>query len=109
VESTAATWVPASDLDDLWEGEMTAVTVEGTSVLLVNVEGEVRAYLNVCPHQESALDEGDFDGEIITCARHLWEFDARSGAGRNPTNCALSVYPCRVDNDGTIHVDLGPR
>ncbi|MCW2721025.1 MAG: hypothetical protein JWR81_4847, partial [Pseudonocardia sp.] len=30
-----ASWVPALELDELWEGEMTAVTVDGTSVLLM--------------------------------------------------------------------------
>ena len=103
-----ASWVPALELDDLWEGEMSAVIVGGTSVLLVNVDGDVRAYRNRCPHQASALDEGDFDGAVITCARHLWEFDARSGAGRNPATSSLSAFPCRVDDEGMIHVDVGP-
>jgi len=53
-------------------------------VLLVNVDGDVRAYRNQCPHQAWALSEGDFDGETITCARHMWEFDARSGKGGQP-------------------------
>jgi toluene monooxygenase system ferredoxin subunit len=107
VEGVTASWVPALELDELWEGEMTAVTVDGTSVLLMNVDGDVRAYHNRCPHQDWALDEGDFDGKVLTCSRHLWEFDARSGAGRNPATCSLTSYPCRVDEEGMIQVDVG--
>jgi toluene monooxygenase system ferredoxin subunit len=107
-ESTTASWLPALALDELWEGEMIAVEVGTTSVLLVNVDGDVRAYRNRCPHQESALDEGDFDGEVITCSRHLWEFEACSGAGRNPATASLSGFPCRVAEDGMIQVDVGP-
>lgn len=99
------TWTRALELDDLWEGDMTAVTVAATSVLLLNVDGEVRAYRNRCPHQDWALDEGDFDGETLICSRHLWEFDARSGAGINPDNCRLADLPCRVA-DGVIEVQV---
>jgi toluene monooxygenase system ferredoxin subunit len=99
-------WTEVSTLDDVWEGEMTSVTVEGKSVLLVNVDGQVRAYENRCPHQAWALDEGDFDGEQITCMRHMWVFDAATGRGVNPTNCALKPYPSSVDDDGTIRVDV---
>ena len=77
-------WRDTIHLDDLWEGDMTAVLVDGEPVLLVNVDGTVRAYSNQCPHQASALDQGDLDGETLTCAKHLWEFNAATGAGINP-------------------------
>ncbi|MGE3288960.1 MAG: Rieske 2Fe-2S domain-containing protein [Pseudonocardia sp.] len=102
----SGTWDRATDLDDLWEGDMAAVAVRGTSVLLLNVDGEIRAYRNRCPHQEWALDEGDFDGRVLTCSRHLWEFDALTGDGINPDNCRLTPVKCRVD-DGTVFVQIG--
>jgi toluene monooxygenase system ferredoxin subunit len=94
-------------LDELWEGDMTAVSVGGVPVLLVNVDGEVRAYANRCPHQASALDEGDLDGETLTCAKHLWEFNAVTGRGINPDDARLVPYGCRVADSGTISVDTG--
>jgi toluene monooxygenase system ferredoxin subunit len=100
-------WHQTLNLDELWEDDMTAVTVDGESILLMNVGGQVRAYANQCPHQEGPLDEGDFDGEILTCSRHLWEFDAATGCGVNPANSRLTSYSCRVEEDGTIFVDLG--
>jgi toluene monooxygenase system ferredoxin subunit len=98
-------WQAAMDLDELWEGDMAGVTVGPEKVLLVNVDGELRAYRNRCPHQQWELSEGDFDGTEITCARHLWVFDARSGSGVNPDNCRLTDFPCRV-TDGVIEVDV---
>ena len=44
-------WRETINLDELWEGDMTSVTVEGEDVLLMNVGGQVRAYANTCPHQ----------------------------------------------------------
>lgn len=98
-------WQKAGDQDDLWAGEMTAVDVHGTNVLLVNVDGDVRAYENRCPHQGWPLDEGDFDGATITCAHHLWEFDARTGLGLNPSDAWLTALPCRV-TDHAVEVEV---
>jgi len=102
-----APWRDTINIDDLWEGDMTAVLVDGEAVLLVNVDGEVRAYSNRCPHQASALDEGDLDGGTLTCAKHLWEFNVTSGCGINPDNVQLKSFGCRVGDDGTIYVDIG--
>ncbi|HZC61807.1 MAG TPA: Rieske 2Fe-2S domain-containing protein [Streptosporangiaceae bacterium] len=108
-EQTARTpqWRETINLDELWEGDMTSVTVEGEDVLLMNVGGEVRAYANTCPHQAGPLDEGDFDGETLVCSRHLWEFDAATGCGINPDNARLTVFGCKVGEDGIIWVDVG--
>ncbi|HEY4017182.1 MAG TPA: Rieske 2Fe-2S domain-containing protein [Pseudonocardiaceae bacterium] len=104
--TTGGHWREAMALADLWEGEMEGVEIDGTQVLLVNIDGVVRAYRNRCPHQAWALSEGDFDGEQITCARHMWMFDALSGKGVNPDTCQLNPFPCRVSEDGWIMVDL---
>ena len=101
------TWQAAGTIDDLWEGDMAGAEVAGQPVLLVNLDGEVRAYRNRCPHQEWALDDGDLDETTLTCVRHLWSFDVSTGCGVNPADTRLVSYPCRVDEDGTIRVDVG--
>ena len=102
-----ARWRDTLNVDDLWEGDMTAVTVDGEVVLLVNLDGTVLAYSNRCPHQASNLDEGDLDGETLTCAKHLWEFNAVTGCGINPDDASLTRFGCQVGEDGTIYVDIG--
>lgn len=99
-------WHAAQHIDDLWEDEMVGVEIAGHKVLLVNIGGVVKAYENRCPHQASALDEGEFDGEQITCSSHLWTFDAATGAGVNPCDAALKSLPCQVDADGMIKVEV---
>ncbi|MFC4946595.1 Rieske 2Fe-2S domain-containing protein [Pseudonocardia sp. GCM10023141] len=98
------TWQSAGGADELWEGETSFQRLgDGTAVLLVNTDGTVKAFRGLCPHQDSALDDADFDGEIITCVAHMWEFDARTGAGVNPTSTCLPQYPTEV-RDGEIYV-----
>ena len=90
-------WTAACDVDELWEGDMIGVRVEDTPILLVKVDGEIRAYRNRCPHQEWPLDQGDLDGDVLTCSAHLWQFEVRTGRGLNPSDCALAAFPVRVE------------
>lgn len=96
-------WLKVYDLDDLWEGDMAGVEAGPVKVVLVNVDGEVRAYKDRCPHQEWPLSDGDLDSEVLTCVNHMWEFNALTGAGINPADSSLVPIPCRVA-DGAICV-----
>lgn len=96
-------WLEAMELDDLWEGDLEGVEVRGHKLILVNVDGEVRAYRDRCPHQAWPLSDGDLDGDVLTCTNHLWEFNAVTGEGINPADSALFAVPCKVE-DGVICV-----
>lgn len=86
--------------DDVWEGEMAPYTVNGHEIVLVCAEGgAIKAFQGVCPHQDIALAEGQFDGKKLICRAHLWQFDAATGKGINPDDCALAEYPVRLDGD----------
>lgn len=53
-----ARWRDTISVDDLWEGDMTTVMIDGEPVLLVNIDGTIRAYSNQCPHQASPWTRG---------------------------------------------------
>jgi toluene monooxygenase system ferredoxin subunit len=91
-------WVDVYAFDDLWEGELVAVDVGGVPVLLANLDGTLVAYDNRCPHQASPLHEGELDGEMLVCARHLWCFDITTGKGINPDNATLIPYQAKVED-----------
>ena len=96
-------WQPAMPSEDLWIGEMTGLELAGVPVLLVNIEAEVRAYVDSCPHQRSRLSEGELAGRALTCGTHRWEFDALTGQGLNPSIAQLARLPVRV-REGMIEV-----
>jgi toluene monooxygenase system ferredoxin subunit len=96
-------YTKACTLDEVWEGDMTEVEVDGQVVLLVGLDGgEVRAFQGMCPHQDIPLCEGRFDGKVLMCRAHQWTFDARTGAGINPGDCKLAVYPVQVQGDDVL-------
>jgi toluene monooxygenase system ferredoxin subunit len=95
-----------ASLDDLWSGEMAAVSVEGQCILLVNLENVVRAYADACPHKRTRLSQGTLQGRMLTCATHQWQFDALTGRGINPAMACLEEFPVLVEN-GEILVEVG--
>ena len=90
--------------EELREGEMVGVSVDGKSVLWAKVEGKVYALGNKCPHRGFPLHKGKLDGYTLTCAYHGGQFDVRTGACiKHPTE----TYPCegfqvQAEEDGTI-------
>lgn len=96
----------ACSLDDVWEGDMKECQVGGTTVLVVHAQGgHIGAFSALCPHQEFPLIQGLLEGRLLTCSAHMWEFDAVTGAGVNPVECALTRYPVKVE-DEQILVDV---
>src|ERR1700722_7262951 len=93
-------------LDDLWCGEMMALEFEGQQVLLTNVDGDIRAYADCCPHLRTRLSQGSLRQNVLVCATHGWEFDASSGQGINPKTACLESFAVKVEN-GDIMLDIG--
>jgi nitrite reductase/ring-hydroxylating ferredoxin subunit len=90
------------------EGEIYPVNVEGVDLILMRFEGGVAAYLDACPHEGAQLSFGSREGDVIICAKHLWEFDVRTGEHisrvRRPQH-DLRKAPVRVVED-QVEVDV---
>jgi len=67
------------DADDLEPGRPRRVTVGGTELMLMNVEGKVCAAARTCPHRGWDLSKGPVEDGVITCTLHGAQFDASSG------------------------------
>jgi toluene monooxygenase system ferredoxin subunit len=92
--------------DDLWEGEMVFHTLaDGIDVVVLNVGGRLVAYQGRCPHQDTTFEDAVFDGDVLVCTAHLWEFDAATGDGLNPTNTRLCEFPVEI-RDGGVYVTV---
>jgi len=78
---------------------MVTVAVGAVDVLLCNIDGEVFAYEDRCPHLANPLSKGALDAQVLTCAAHEWAFDVRTGNGVNPTAACLRRFPVRIDGN----------
>lgn len=97
------TFKRACSLDELWQGEIQCIVIDGKEVLLVHTDGgEVCATQAVCPHQEFSLAEGELKGNVLTCSKHLWQFDVTTGKGINPSHAELALIPVRVNGEDVL-------
>jgi nitrite reductase/ring-hydroxylating ferredoxin subunit len=95
----------AGPAEDLATGRvMTIDTPDGNQIAIYNVNGELFATENFCPHQGSPLSEGFLCGHVIECGLHGWEFDVRSGECLTLTE-TIKIFPVTVE-DGVIKVTV---
>jgi nitrite reductase (NADH) small subunit len=86
-------------------GQVVQAEVEGVSVCLANVNGELSALDNVCPHRQGPLGEGWLEGNAVVCPWHSWAFDVKTGLGEYPANSRVDVIPLRVEAEDVL-VDI---
>jgi 3-phenylpropionate/trans-cinnamate dioxygenase ferredoxin subunit len=98
--------VDVAAVDDVAPGTMLMVQVDGTDILLVNLEGAIRAYQGICSHEYFELDKGFLTGDSLTCALHLSRFDLFSGEALDPpAEMPLAMYPVTIA-DGRVLLEL---
>jgi len=82
------------------------VEVEGKSLALVNLNGEIFALDDTCPHAAGPLSEGEIDGEEITCPWHHSRFDIRTGhVTMDPADEDVATYRVRLVGDA-VEVEI---
>lgn len=62
------------------DGELTAVTVDGTEIAVASIGGELFAFQDECTHQQCSLSDGEIEGRSVVCPCHLGTFDVATGA-----------------------------
>jgi len=84
--------VPANGLKEC-EGD------GGLKLLIANSGSDYFAVQAICPHQEVPLCEGMYDGTVLTCHQHLWQWDIRTGAPMGIAEAPLERYEVTVEGD----------
>jgi 3-phenylpropionate/trans-cinnamate dioxygenase ferredoxin subunit len=100
---------------ELPPGARKVVTVKRREVLVLNVDGELHALFNRCPHRQAPFETGqirnarkrtrvgemEFDRErkVLLCPWHRYEFELYSGECRiEPEKFRVARY--RVEEEG---------
>ena len=100
-------WVKVASLDEVPAGTLKAVQVDGTSVALANVDGDVYALEDQCSHQDFPLSDGELEGMELECIYHGAKFDVCSGkAVQLPAIRPVKTWEVDV-RDGEIFIQTG--
>jgi nitrite reductase/ring-hydroxylating ferredoxin subunit/uncharacterized membrane protein len=103
-------FVPVIDDQELSEGRLHRVEVEGVPILVVRQEGQIFALAETCAHLGAPLADGELQERSVVCPWHRSRFDLASG--RVIDGPAVHAQPCletRV-RDGWVevrHVEVG--
>jgi nitrite reductase (NADH) small subunit len=68
-------------------------------VCLANLNGELHALDNVCPHRGGPLGQGWLEGNAVVCPWHSWAFDTVTGVAEPPERASVKVLPVKVEGD----------
>src|SRR5260370_5113505 len=94
-----ADFVKVAELDDLDEGELLAVEVDGEPICLAKIDGNIYAITDNCTHIGGPLNEGELDGEVLTCPRHGAPFNVCTGkVFRGPSPPHIQTHALRPDD-----------
>ncbi len=72
---------------------------DGTKVIVLRSGDEFYAYDAMCPHQEVELCEGFYDGCVLTCHQHLWQWDVKTGDMMGLAEAPLTSVAMELDGE----------
>lgn len=105
-DETKANFFEIAPASELPNGERLFVELDGKSIVLFNVAGQIFAIADLCTHDDGPLGDGDLEEHNIVCPRHGAEFDIRNGkAVQMPAVVDIPAYPVKVV-DGNIWLGL---
>jgi nitrite reductase/ring-hydroxylating ferredoxin subunit len=96
----------AAKISDVPNFGKKVVSANGQDILLINIKGEIFACENECPHQGSPLHSGIVKEGYLSCPRHGYRFDLKSGNCLDNPEYILKIYPVQIQGE-EIHVGLG--
>ena len=92
-------WIDAAARDDVPEGDVVGIKVDGKEIALYEVEGEIYATDNICTHGHARMSDGFLEGHEIECPLHQGKFDVCTGKALcAPLTENIRTYPVRIEN-----------
>ncbi len=99
-DANFVSWKSVCGVDDLAAGSLKEFEIDGVPILIANLGDIFRAFPPVCPHMEEPLEfSGICEGDLLTCSKHLWQWNMRTGQFIDPAEKPLLQYETRVADD----------
>ena len=86
------------------DGEVVAFDVDGETVAVASVDGQLYAFSDTCTHMQCSLSGGELEGRSIVCPCHLGTFDIATGEVLDgPPPAPVRTWPVRAV-DGVLEL-----
>ena len=96
VVAPAPRWHDLMASADLKAGQVVRVDCDGRGIFVQRIGRTVTAYDSRCPHQDTDIPHLALQGTMLTCPKHGWMFDLRTGQGVQADTRPLTRWPAKV-------------
>jgi nitrite reductase/ring-hydroxylating ferredoxin subunit len=95
--STESAWHDVMTTAALADGQTTRVDSHGRG-LFISREGDTfTVFDSHCSHQRTDIPLSELNDCTLTCPKHQWTFDVKTGACHKPGGSPLQQYPAKVE------------
>lgn len=92
-------WHEVRTADRIPDGEaIYCENVDGRSLFVYRTNGEIRVYDSRCPHQVTNIPHLALEGTHLTCPKHQWAFDIKTGECVEKGNRPLKRFKAKIEN-----------
>lgn len=95
--SAEPAWYGLGDAASFRDGEATLVEHDGKAVFVHRTGESWVVYDSHCPHQRTSIPLAALEGGMLTCPKHGWTFEIRSGACVSGGDRPLKRLPSKVE------------
>ena len=95
-ETVAPTWHNVAPLTAVKAGKTTYFDCDGRNLFVFRKGTTIKVYDSRCPHQVTNIPHLALAGTTLTCPKHGWQFDIRSGACVEKGDAPLKQWPSKV-------------
>ncbi len=102
----AENFVKVGQVSAIRPGQLAMTKVGDVEVMLANLDGEIFALDNFCPHEGWALHEGILEDDCVECPGHSHFYSVKTGQRTGVLEERAGTFAVRIDGDDIL-VDLG--
>jgi nitrite reductase/ring-hydroxylating ferredoxin subunit/alkylhydroperoxidase/carboxymuconolactone decarboxylase family protein YurZ len=92
-------WHEIMPLSDIPEAQPLRRDVGDRGVFIYRLKGEVHVYDSRCPHQATNIPHLALDGLRLTCPKHEWAFDIKTGECIEKGDRPLKRFDTKIENE----------
>ncbi len=95
-------WVALASIDEIPNGGILPLEIEGLKLILTRQDEQVIGYRNSCNHLAMPLDTGKVEDGILTCLYHGFKYRLATGECLTAPGMSLEVYPVKRSGDRVL-------
>ena len=108
VAMSADQWIEVGSISDIpKDGARVVKTPLGDIAVFRNMQDEIFALRDKCPHKGGPLSQGIIYGKTVACPLHNWSIALETGIAVAPDEGCAASFPIRLDGE-KVFLSLTP-